>query len=210
MLFALFFILLSVNIFQSSEIEYGICETWIKLKNHEWQETPVTNVSLDIYETFYIKAKITTKVRCRVALELEGAGFTKTFEVIKGPSKYSQAICHGEKPKGWNNTYIWKIRPTDNKFAGGTTPLKLYVQYKKKYDDHWHSEYEYDKKSEYVKLISPQINYTLWGGYQENTDSVDSDIFKQNNTGGSNTAGFEIVYLLLATFLVAFFIRKNN
>ena len=191
-------------------MEYGICETWIKIKNSEWQKTPIINVSLDIYEPFYIKAIITTKVECRVALELEGAGFTKTFEVIEGPSKYSQAICHNEKPKGWNNTYIWKVRPTDNKFAGGSTPLKLYVQYKKRYDDDWHSKYDYNKKSEYIRLISPQINRTYWEVYQEDKEIVNSDSSNQNNTAFSKTPGFEIVCVLLAAFSVVFFRRRKK
>ncbi len=203
------FLILSSGKIKASETEYGICNSWIKLEDNEWQKTPVKNVSLDIYEPFYIKAKITTKLECRVALELVGAGFTKTFEVIQGPSKYNEAICYSEKPKGWNETFQWKLRPTDNKFAGGTTPLKLYVQYKKRYDD-WHSEYEYDKKYEYVRLLSPHINKTFWEEYQDESIFNTQDATNQKNTVGNKTPGFEILSFLIAAFLVFIFRRKEN
>mgnify|MGYP006294226975 CR=1 FL=1 len=212
-LVAIFLIIVSsINCIKAEENEYGSAEAWVKLKNGDWQEAPIVNVSLDIYEPFYVKATINNKVKAWTAFELVGAGTTKTFEVIEGPSKYEQAITYDEqKDANWSETFTWKLRPTDNKFAGGQTPLKFYVQFQAKVEnDRSVAGYDIVKKSMYLNLILPTINNQIWEGYEEDNTQTNTNNTSEDKTETNDTPGFEIILLILAVYFVLLYKKKRD
>jgi len=158
----------------AGENEYGTYEAWIKLDDGDWQEVPITGVSLDIYEPFYVRATLTNKIECWPLVELEGVGQTVTFEVVEGPSEFEEYVSYKEqKPAGWSETYEWKVRPTDHDFVGGQTPLKLFVQFRIMIDVEGSDLVDYITKMDDVNLILPTINHKIWEGYTEDTDGND-------------------------------------
>lgn len=201
----------SVNCIKAEENEYGYAKAWIKLNNEEWQKAPVDNISLDIYESFYVKTEVKTKVECFPSLVLEGAGTTKTFEVIEGPSKYDEVLgwAPDMKPAGWNETFIWKVRPTDNKFAGGHTPLKLLVQFQFISGQNRDGINQYDHENIYLNLVYPLINNKIWEGYNEDNTQTKTNNSIDNNIENNDTPGFEIILLLLAIYFIILYKKRR-
>jgi len=204
-------ILLSAKSIKAEENEFGTGQAWIKFYGEEWQEAPIRNISLDIYEIFYVKAEVRAKVDCWPAILLEGAGNTKTFEVLEGPSEFGEGLGFGDdlKPPGWNKTFIWKLRPTNNKFVGGYTPLKLFVQFQIIAGKDRNGLTLYDDKDFYLKLVLPRINNLIWEGYEETDSSLDSNEENSSNNV-ETTPGFEIILIILSVSLLLVYKKKKN
>jgi len=198
----------------AGENEYGSYEAWVKFEGGDWQDVPVEDISLDIYEPFSVKAILTTKIECYVSLSLIGTGVTKKYEVVEGPSEFEETLSYSgeKKPADWSETYEWKVRPNEE-WAGGTSSCRMFVQFTKEIDVEGSEIVDYDVKSDYVNLVHSYISNTIWEGYTEDTDSNDgSDNGNSNNSeGGSNgIPGFELVVALLALSVVLYFRRKTK
>jgi len=202
------FILSFTKIIIAEENEYGICNAWFKLENEEWQKTPIENISLDIYQPFYIKAEMLNKIKCWPSFRLTGVGNTETFEVIEGPSEFSKSYYyHDQVEEGWSETHIWKIRPTDNKFVGGYTPLKLNVQFEIKELNEHTGDVEYLSELIEMHLVYPFINENIWSGYQEDESNLNSE--NNSNQNENKTPGFELILLILSLILI-FYLNKRK
>ncbi len=209
----IFLVIFSVfDIVNAEENDFGKGRCYVKVKDRNWEDPPVENISLDIYETFYVKIELSLKVKCWPSLWLEGGGSTKTFEVVEGPGEFDRPYNYQDmKDPGWNETVIWKLRPTDNKYAGGYTPLKLFVQLKNisGYDYSGISQYEYRNMN--FNLVFPRINRTIWEGYKEQSDDLDdSTNLSKSSDNQSNTSGFEIAILIISIWAFIILKKKNN
>ena len=173
----------------------------------EWQETPVEAISVDIYEPFYVKATMKNKIKNWPTIALETVGNTVTFEVIEGPTDIDKPTrIEDQQEAGWTETYIWKVRPTNNTYVGGYTPLKIYVQFDIVEQKEYQMEPNYITESFELNVIRPYINNEIWGGYQENSNSS----LGQNGQNKDNMPGFELIVFILSISIVYLMFRKKK
>jgi len=198
----------------AEENEYGTYEAWVKFDGGDWQDVPIEDISLDIYEPFYVKATLTTKIECYVSLSLIGTGVTKKYEVVEGPSEFEETLSCGDekKPAGWSETYEWKVRP-NKEWAGGTSSCRMFAQFTKEIDVEGSDIVDYEYKGDYVNLVHSYISNTIWEGYTEDTDGNDGSDDGNTNNGeddGNSSPGFELVFVLLALSILYYFKRKTK
>jgi len=120
---------------EPEENEYGIVNAW-----YNGQEATVRNVQLKIGEPVEIKVEVMSKIDGHVNVELESPLKTKSYEVVSGPSLIDESIDNLFIKSGWNETYIWIIKPTGD-WTNGNAPINLFVQFTKAYDEYEHVEF---------------------------------------------------------------------
>ncbi|MDT8402607.1 MAG: sarcinarray family MAST domain-containing protein, partial [Bacteroidales bacterium] len=59
---------------------------------------------------------------------------TNSYEVISGPSKLDEWIDVMNVESGWQETYVWTIKPT-GEWVNGNAPINLFVQFHKDIND---------------------------------------------------------------------------
>ena len=201
MVFLIFILSMPIINAEERDSECGSAEAWVKLDGGEWQEAGIYNVSLDIYEEFKVRITAKTKVLCHVDVLISGAGGTVTFEVIDGPLEYDEWRGEMNVPEGETRTFESTVRPTDNKFVGGNTPLSVNIQFT---PPHWEDDICHVK----FGLINPHINNKIWDGYTEPASDDNSDAGESEN-GQNNvkndSPGFEIILFLLVLGLVLYY-----
>jgi len=194
------FVLIS-PIIGAEDSECGSAEAWVKLDDGEWQEAGVYGLSLDIYEEFEVKVTATTKVLCHVDVLLQGAGKTVTFEVVNGPLEYGNWVGEMNIPAGETRTFESTVRPTDNKFVGGTTPLSMKVQFTPPGIDDDNCQVSFG-------LINPKINNQIWEGYTGDSTDNSNDGTNGGTSSDNESPSFEIIIVLLAISILMFYRKK--
>jgi len=189
---------------KEKEEEYGKAEAYIKFLNGDWIDPGVEDISLDTYEPFWVKLKITVKEKCHVDFSITGPGHGDNFDTVEGPTECTSMTMitdlghYMNCEPGWNGTWEWKIHPNDN-WAGGTAGLNLDVFFSTR------------EKTENIvfPLLYTYINKTIWAGYTEEEKNPDGNQ-DGNNDQKNDTAGFETITLMIALMLVCFILKKTR
>ena len=192
-LFTIFLLAFFVYPLHAWECDYGEAKAWVKLPNEtEWREAIVRGVTLKVHEPFKVKVQVATKTKCYIDVSLYIPGYTKVFEIIKGPSKigYGEDISWHSNYSGLIKTYEWTVRPT-GKWTGGWAPLNILIQFTQ-------DPTGYTNKIDKT-IIHAYISPEEWNGSSENN---------QNEDKSHHTMGFEFVTLSLAITLYIW--RKRN
>ena len=190
----------------AAENDYGSVYAWVKVRDGEWENATV-HETLKIHEPFVIKVTITAKINCDIIPKIYGPGKTVTYEVIEGPSRYSESLFNLDCSAGWNKTYEWEMRSTEN-WSDGIAPLNIRVQFIKNLYDNDGKFYDYDTKKTDFTLLAAYIEPEEWNG---SADTVSSgDVVHTEMYPEEKTPGFEMIGLLLLVYLFALFRRKQR
>ena len=177
--------------------DYGIVKCWFSKDNLTWEEATVDIAELKLGETFYIKALIKAKKDLNVmSLRISGFGSKQDFEVLEGPSSFSNTFAIWAPVKNETYEYIWKLRvKPDTNWAGGNSPINMDAQFTKN-DGYTLPPFT---------VVNVYILDELWEGYTE--DNNDNDNTNDSINGGS-TPGFEISVTFLTFALFVLYKRK--
>jgi len=170
---------------EPEENEYGIVNAW-----YNGQEATVRNVQLKIGEPVEIKVEVMSKIDGHVNVELESPLKTKSYEVVSGPSLIDESIDNLFIKSGWNETYIWIIKPT-GEWTNGNAPINLFVQFTKAYDEYEHVEFT---------IANPYILDEQYSGPAPTRTATDPSSTDQPPSQGS--PGFGVAGALLGIALV--------
>ncbi len=170
---------------EPEENEYGIVNAW-----YNGQEATVRNVQLKIGEPVEIKVEVMSKIDGHVNVELESPLKTKSYEVVSGPSLIDESIDNLFIKSGWNETYIWIIKPT-GEWTNGNAPINLFVQFTKAYDEYEHVEFT---------IANPYILDEQYSGPAPTRTASDPSSTDQPPSQGS--PGFGVAGALLGIALV--------
>ncbi|MCD4808596.1 MAG: sarcinarray family MAST domain-containing protein [Methanosarcinales archaeon] len=176
---------------EPEENEYGIVNAW-----YNGQEATVRNVQLKIGEPVEIKVEVMSKIDGHVNVELESPLKTKSYEVVSGPSLIDESIDNLFIKSGWNETYIWIIKPTGD-WTNGNAPINLFVQFTKAYDEYEHVEFT---------IANPYILDEQYSGPAPTRTATDPSSTDQPPSQGS--PGFGVAGALLGIALVVM-ARRN-
>ena len=176
---------------EPEENEYGIVNAW-----YNGQEATVRNVQLKIGEPVEIKVEVMSKIDGHVNVELESPLKTKSYEVVSGPSLIDESIDNLFIKSGWNETYIWIIKPT-GEWTNGNAPINLFVQFTKAYDEYEHVEFT---------IVNPYILDEQYSGPAPTRTAADTSSTDQPPSQGS--PGFGVAGALLGIALVVL-ARRN-
>jgi len=194
------------SVVNAAENEHGTVEAWIKFHDGEWQKPTTDTYHLKMYEPFQIKAIITSKVDGFIAPKIGGSGVTQAYEIIDGPSGYEQWLDNYDCPVGWNETFIWTVRP-NGEWTEGTSGLNIRVGFNP-------DESIGEQTQIALGLINAYIEDEIWEGYvsENSEDTIDGTM--DDNTGNNNnqsTPGFDSILLFLAIVCFLFlFVNKNK
>jgi sarcinarray family protein len=176
---------------EPEENEYGIVNAW-----YNGQEATVRNVQLKIGEPVEIKVEVMSKIDGHVNVELESPLKTKSYEVVSGPSLIDESIDNLFIKSGWNETYIWIIKPTGD-WTNGNAPINLFVQFTKAYDEYEHVEFT---------IANPYILDEHYSGPAPTRTTTDPSSTDQPPSQGS--PGFGVAGALLGIAFVVM-ARRN-
>ena len=177
---------LSQNVLaEPEENEYGIVNAW-----YNGEEATVRDVQLKIGEPAEIKVEVSSKIDGHVIVKIVNPLKTESYEVVSGPSLIDESIDNLFIKSGWNETYIWIIKPT-GKWNNGNAPLNLYVQFNEAYD-------EYERVQ--FTIVNPYILDEHYSGPAPTRTATDPSSTDQTPSQGS--PGFGVVGALLGIALV--------
>ena len=206
MVIMMFIILFFIPVTDAAENDYGSVYAWVKIREGEWENATVHEI-LKIHELFAVKVTITAKINCDIIPKIYGPGKTVTYEVIEGPSRYSESLFNLDCSKGWTKTYEWKMRSTEN-WSDGVAPLNLRVEFIKNLYDNEGNFYDYDSKKTDFTLLAAYIEPEEWN---ISTDTVSTNTIVHTEIYlEENTPGFEMIGLLLLVYLFALFRKKQR
>jgi len=190
--------------YDDGEYDFGTVEVKIRLNGGEWQDPGITGITLKLYEPFEIKATLTNKVKSSAGVMIQGAGSTKTFEMLKGECEWKKWCSKPSVEAGVTKTYEWTMRPIETRFVGGTTPLKMYYQFTR-----WNDEFE-ETENDYgaINLISPTISHEIWDSYNDNIDN-NQDLNRLNNKNENKSPGFILIIILISLLIISSY-KKNK
>jgi len=122
----IFYLIIGLNqnvLAEPEENDFGIVNAW-----YNGQEATVRDVQLKIGEPAEIKVEVMSKIDGHVVVKLTNPLKTESYEVVSGPSLIDERIDNLNVKSGWNETYIWIIKPT-GKWTNGNAPINLFVQF---------------------------------------------------------------------------------
>lgn len=194
----IYYVLVGAN--DPVENDYGLCQCWYSKDGDTWEEATVHFAELKLGEPFYIKALLKAKQDLNVmAFKISGLGSgDPDFEVLDGPSNFSEYIDVWKLVKNETHEYIWKLRVKPNTtWVNGNSPINMDVQF--------------TKNGNYVlppfTIVNVYILDELWESNVDNSDD-NSDITDTNR--GNTAPDFEIAGLLLIICLLVFLRRKKQ
>ena len=167
------------------ENDYGIVNAW-----YNGQEATVRDIQLKVGEPAEIKIEVMSKIDGHVFIKLINPLKTESYEIVSGPSQIDESIDNQFIKSGWNETYIWTIKPT-GKWTNGNAPINLFVQFNEAYD-----EYEIVK----FTIANPYILDEHYSGPAPTRTTTDPSSTDQPPSQGS--PGFGVVGALLGILLV--------
>ncbi|MDW7777361.1 MAG: sarcinarray family MAST domain-containing protein, partial [Methanosarcinales archaeon] len=130
MLICITFVLTIQNVLaEPVEKEYGSLNAWFN-----GEEATVENIQLKVGEPAEIKVEVTSKIDGHVFVKLTNPLVTDSYEVVSGPSQIDKYIDNLNVESGWQETYIWTIKPT-GEWVNGNAPINLFVQFHKDIND---------------------------------------------------------------------------
>ena len=175
--------------------DYGIVKCWFSKDNITWEEATVDLAELKLGEPFYIKTLIKAKKDLNIMhCVISGFGSKQDFEVIEGPSAFSEYIDIWNPVKNETHELIWKLRvKSDTNWAGGNSPINMDAQFTK------NGSYTLPP----FTVVNVYILDELWEGYIEDENNNENTA----NAGGS-TPGFEITVAFLIITALALYRRK--
>ncbi len=170
---------------EPEENEYGIVNAW-----YNGEEATVKGVQLKIGEPAEIKVEVSSKIDGHVIVKIVNPLKTESYEVVSGPSLIDESIDNLFIKSGWNETYIWIIKPT-GKWNNGNAPLNLYVQFNEAYD-------EYERVQ--FTIVNPYILDEHYSVPAPTRTTIDPSSTDQPPSQGS--PGFGVAGALLGIALV--------
>jgi len=182
--FIIGFILNSV-VAEPVENDYGIVNAW-----YNGQEATVKDIQLKVGELAEIKIEVMSKIDGHVFIKLINPLKTESYEIVSGPSQIDESIDNQFIKSGWNETYIWIIKPT-GKWTNGNAPINLFVQFNEAYN-----EYEIVK----FTIADPYILDEQYSGPASTRTATDPSSTDQPPSQGS--PGFGVVGAMLGIALV--------
>lgn len=205
----LIFLLIFTSVIAARENEFGSVNAWVKIKDRDWQKIRVDNVTLKIGEPVDIKVTLSTKIECNTYVEIEGPGNTVTYELIEGPSKYSEFYIIKDCYAGWNETLYWRFYPTGN-WTVGTAPLNLFVQFTKIIYDEIHGTYDSEDRTINAGLINAYISSQVWEGDIVNLESNEIDKTNKVIDSDKKSVGFEFILMIFIFLSFIMLIKKQR
>ncbi len=187
-LMILYIVGLSQNVLaEPEENEYGIVNAW-----YNGEEATVKGVQLKIGEPAEIKVEVSSKIDGHVIVKIVNPLKTESYEVVSGPSLIDESIDNLFIKSGWNETYIWIIKPT-GKWTNGNAPINLFVQFNEAYD-----EYEIVK----FTIANPHILDEQFSGFKSTPTRTASDPSSTDHPPSQGSPGFGVAGALLGIVLV--------
>ncbi len=110
----------------AAENDYGSANAWFNEKN-----ATVEGFNMKIGEPGEIKVEVISKINGNVYVELNEPGSTKSYNVVKGPSKFDEYINNYDVNSSWSKTYTWTIAP-NGAWKNGNAPINIFVSFSKK------------------------------------------------------------------------------
>ena len=185
---------LSQNVLaEPEENEYGIVNAW-----YNGEEATVRGVQLKIGEPAEIKVEVSSKIDGHVIVKIVNPLKTESYEVVSGPSLIDESIDNLFIKSGWNETYIWIIKPT-GKWTNGNAPINLFVQFNEAYN-----EYEIVK----FTIANPHILAEQFSGSKSTPTRTATDPSSTDQPPSQGSPGFGVAGALLGIALVVM-VRRN-
>ncbi len=125
MVFVFVALFLNAQSVTAGENEYGIANAWFNEKN-----ATVEGFSMKIGEPAEIKVEVISKINGNVYVELNEPGNTKSYNVVKGPSKFDEYINNYDVNSSWSKTFTWTVAP-NGAWKNGNAPINLMVSFSK-------------------------------------------------------------------------------
>ena len=121
LLFVLIYLTCNVSAVENDLVEYEVY--------YNGRVTTVYDAELKVGEPATIKAVVYLKRNVDVSTAIKATGFDRKrkdqpFEVIKGPSEFTETAREFDHNAGETVTFEWIVRPTDEA-AGWTIPLNI-------------------------------------------------------------------------------------
>ena len=121
LLFVLIYLTCNVSAVENDLVEYEVY--------YNGRVTTVYDAELKVGEPATIKAVVYLKKNVDVSTAIKATGFDRKrkdqpFEVIKGPSEFTEVAREFDHNAGETVTFEWIVRPTDEA-AGWTIPLNI-------------------------------------------------------------------------------------
>jgi len=166
--------------------------------------TTVYDADLKVGESATIKAVVYLKKNVDVSTGLKASGWGsknvgQPFEVIKGPSEFTEVAREFNHSAGETVTFEWIVQPTDEA-AGWTIPLNIAFTF-----------YDRDEKEGYpFSFTAANIMVPDEHNSGPAPTSTTSDPSSTNQTSPPGSPGFGVVGALLGMLLaVGYRFRKN-
>ena len=155
----------------------------------------VYDAELKVGEPATIKAVVYLKKNIDVSTRISASGFgfknvDQPFEVIKGPSEFTEVAREFDHNAGETVTFEWIIQPTDEA-AGWTIPLNIVLKF-----------YDRDEKEGYpfsFTAASIMVHDEHYSGPAPTRTTTDPSSTNQSSSQGS--PGFGVVGALLGILL---------
>jgi len=156
----------------------------------------VYDAELKVGEPATIRVVVYLKKNVDVSTRISATGFgfknvDQPFEVIKGPSEFTEVAREFDHSAGETVTFEWIVRPTDEA-AGWTIPLNIGFTF---YD---RDEKEYENP--YFTAANIMVHDEHYSGPAPTRTTTDPSSTNQSSSQGS--PGFEMVGALLGILLV--------
>ena len=194
LLFVLIYLTCNVSAVENDLVEYEVY--------YNGRVTTVYDAELKVGEPATIKAVVYLKKNVDVSTAIKATGFgfenvDQPFEVIEGPSEFTEVAREFDHNAGETVTFEWVVRPTD-KAAGWTIPLNIAFTF---YD---RDEKEYENP--YFTAANIVVHDEQYSGPAPTSTTTDPSSTDQPPSQGS--PGFGVVGALLGIALVVM-ARRN-
>ena len=188
LLFVLIYLTCNVSAVENDLVEYEVY--------YNGRVTTVYDAELKVGEPATIKAVVYLKKNVDVSTAISASGFgfknvDQPFEVIEGPSEFTEVAREFDHNAGETVTFEWIVRPTD-KAAGWTIPLNIVFKF-----------YDRDEKEGYpfeftaANIMVHDEHYSGPAPTRTTTDPSSTD-----QTPSQGSPGFGVVGALLGIALV--------
>ncbi|MCD4847053.1 MAG: sarcinarray family MAST domain-containing protein [Candidatus Aegiribacteria sp.] len=185
LLYVMIYLTCNVSAVETDLVEYEVY--------YNEKVTTVYDAELKVGEPATIKAVVYLKKNVDVSTGITASGWgfknvDQPFEVIKGPSEFTEVAREFDHNAGETVTFEWIVRPTDEA-AGWTIPLNIAFTF---YDrDEKESENPYFTAA---SILIPDEHYS--GPTRTSTDPSST-----NQSQSQGSPGFEVVGALLGILL---------